>query len=123
MLSEPDTTVQHENPSAGFLVGLLGLLIGLAPSIYLVTACVSAAYDLAIPWCATNWFILVFAPSLVGFVVCAPLAETCGEFANDYGSKFGEKLAKVGAAIFYVPFLAFWIMEVVLALAVGPRFP
>ncbi|QDT47346.1 hypothetical protein Pan258_13800 [Symmachiella dynata] len=127
-----DETANIRQPrftDAGGIVGILGLLIGLAPSLFVVTTYAIYWYEsvfhnqLAFTLLPISWLHLMFVPTIFGFLICTPLAQSCCRFANRHGSKIGEKLAEIGASLSFLPFIIVWSYEIICAFAYGPRFP
>lgn len=103
-LTKPD-------PISGLLFGLLGVLIGLTPTLYTTYGLGCIWWELALmenP--PTRIRPMGFAMSILlamggGFIVGSPLCIACSWAARKRGSELGSAMAKHAVSYFMLPFL------------------
>jgi hypothetical protein len=94
----------------GTTIGVVGLLIALAPSLYILYGVIAMWWQLATmndrpPSIRPMGFsVAIIMATGVGFIICSPISLACSWLANRLGSPTGAELAKSGAALFALPF-------------------
>ena len=94
----------------GTTIGVFGLLIALAPSLYILYGVIAMWWQLSTmndPPTSIRpmgFSVAIIAATGVGFMICSPISLACSWLANRLGSPSGAELAKSGAALFALPF-------------------
>jgi hypothetical protein len=97
--------------SAGTVIGVIGLLIALAPSLYILSGLIAMWWELATMSDRPSSIrpmglsVAMAMATVAGFLICSPIALICSWVANRLGSPTGRQLAKSGAGLFFLPFL------------------
>ena len=111
----------------GAIIGAVGFLIGVAPTIYIACIEIVMWYNLAMmnprPKTIRPMGLAVLAGGLtvLGLFVCYPAATLCRWLARRLGAPVASEYARIGASLFFMPMAITMLLVLLMCLFTGVR--